>query len=1234
MAYIRVNSTELYIEETPPDRITVAQAALYIEEVPPDRVRVDQVLVYVEVEDGPTLIVNSGLAYVEETPDADLVVVSALVYVEEDVTKYAQVESAGVYVEETPDETVTVESLGVYVEEEVGVTPPQTITPDLVESTPAVYDPTIVVGTITVVPDLVESASAVYDPTLALGTLTVIPDPVESAPTVPDPTLLLGSITIVPDLVESTPEVFDPTIVQRNRHIIPDLVESTPTVPDPTIVLGPLTIVPDPVVSPSDVYDPSLSTLEVHVSEVRQLVEEEATRQWQVSKLTAQLEAEDVGALVAQFGAYVEYQGIGLYVTKFGALVEFEEETVPVYFPLPRGTRRIHYKLPDEVTGYAFDPERSWWATIIPQESENLVRNPSFENDIGLGALTAPTGYLMHASWTGGDINTYTAPGATHGRTSYKLTHGNVADDLWFAYGESPDYALHVSPGYYSFSLDVYVATQGTTVRLAVVDGDLASPPVTPVVQQTSYFDETGWRRMELSYYEAGTGNRQIVFYSTADNNGMGAIFYVDGWQFERSQHPTTYIDGDKVGWNDVQPQQSYFWRGTPHDSTSIRRKTTGSGGRIVSWDDTIEFLTTGIVGLGMSPVNVETQSYARGAEIHRRSYSLPRDFTITGRIMACDWPTLNAKRQAFVDLHRPNQTKAGEQLILRYQSADNCGYPLGAPLEVVCAYKAGLEGNITNLYQESIGIQFHASQPMPTEVYDSAANLTGMYTTTKSNGILYRDTNGLWQNCGSGDTTGLITCVDFDTDGALVAAGDFTQLSGDAVVRIAKWDAYNVTWQGMGALPEDVLALDTGAPYRYEPAVGLVYEATLKGIATYDENTVTWSRVDTGVNANVVDVARAANDDLFIAGTFTDNGLGTDPNMSLVAWYKAADNLLYPMGRGIDPGGGMSVFCILPTNDGYVYVGGYFGTAIDGDGTTHSGAHVARYDTRTDTWDMLDGGLINAVHQLRQGPDGFVYAYGTFNRSDAGVYMYHVARWNGTAWEPVADQIDEEAALGLNYNAAAFDDTGTLWIGADGTASTDYLGVAAPVGKHLMLGLRNRVVYSPPYFQRDAGLTAYGIKDIACGPGGQMAIALAESANTNTIAVEKQTIITYAGNADAPVVLVMEGLVAVQYILNLDTEGGVYFNTDDDIAGFTIGANEQIWIRTDPQRPMVYSNGRPNLFKAIASGASNLLALRLRPGTNRFAILGNPDLCGPSDRDTWIMWRNTFQSVDIQPSL
>jgi hypothetical protein len=143
------------------------------------------------------------------------------------------------------------------------------------------------------------------------------------------------------------------------------------------------------------------------------------------------------------------------------------------------------------------------------------------------------------------------------------------------------------------------------------------------------------------------------------------------------------------------------------------------------------------------------------------------------------------------------------------------------------------------------------------------------------------------------------------------------------------------------------------------------------------------WSPL-AGLVGSVDELARMANGDLVVAGSFTAPGLPA--NVRIARWNGVSWSSLATSGIG-------TVLTLLPLPNGELLAGGNF-TSIGGANIPY----LARWTAGT--WQPLGGGVNNIVRALTRLPNGDIVAGGDFTLAGTLTNTaFYAARWDGTAW-------------------------------------------------------------------------------------------------------------------------------------------------------------------------------------------------------------------------------------------
>jgi len=173
------------------------------------------------------------------------------------------------------------------------------------------------------------------------------------------------------------------------------------------------------------------------------------------------------------------------------------------------------------------------------------------------------------------------------------------------------------------------------------------------------------------------------------------------------------------------------------------------------------------------------------------------------------------------------------------------------------------------------------------------------------------------WSPLGSG-VNDAVNAITVGPDGKVYVGGQFDTAGGVSASYIAVWDgsSWSDLGGGMNARVSGIVVGADGTVY----ACGYFTTAggnTVNYIAAWDGSS--WSDLGGGLDNYAYDMAIAPDGKLYVVGTFTTAGSQSVDGVAVwdgVAWAKPP---------GLDLHGGGSVFKILVTDDGLVYLSGDF---------------------------------------------------------------------------------------------------------------------------------------------------------------------------------------------------------------------------------------------------------------------------------------------------------------------
>jgi hypothetical protein len=254
---------------------------------------------------------------------------------------------------------------------------------------------------------------------------------------------------------------------------------------------------------------------------------------------------------------------------------------------------------------------------------------------------------------------------------------------------------------------------------------------------------------------------------------------------------------------------------------------------------------------------------------------------------------------------------------------------------------------------------------------------------------------------------------------------------------------------------------------------------------------------------------------------------------------------------------------------------------------------NIARWDGSA--WNPLSSGLnITSGRALGLGKDGLLYVGGLFT-SAGGVTCSNIAKWNGTSFEPLGSGTNDLV------EAIHVDDSGLVYAGGifDTAGGLSAVGAALWNGStwvHLDINLPGAVAVYKIFTYRDDLYLGYG----------DVGTAISSALNT----------ITNGGTRTSyPVIKVKGGKTSdrIKYIHNWTTGSTLWLNY------VTIGG-ETITLSFDPKDRYIRSSYFGDIPSALRRN-SHFAAFRLAPGANRIAVYIQETIAGTKTAATieWI---------------
>lgn len=828
--------------------------------------------------------------------------------------------------------------------------------------------------------------------------------------------------------------------------------------------------------------------------------------------------------------------------------------------------KALHKVLPGIASGYELNPDVGFFSIILPEQTVNLVSNPSLEKNtagytaVGVAVLDRVATFQRRGAWS-----LRTMPGAGFDTGFY---YGTVSHTASLAYTLSLD-LKGVGGKYYKI---YYAATTGVQVG------------------PTLRVKATGnWQRIDLTFFETHTASRRIYVLSESPSIGP---FYVDGLQDEQKAYPTTYCDGDAEGF--VPGTKEYWWVGAPHASTSLRSSQTRSGGKVVTLKD-YGFLCTAFNGLGSAPPeNVYTPFGLLDGSYYQRTRMPQRQFSLVGTISGSNLLELQRVRQQLIEAFRHDAVTPNQPLMLRYQPYEQFS-PFGEPLDIVCLYEGGLEGQTNNLYIEKIGLVFSMPTPYLQLSGETGAKLNARnaYVSVNSEGALYQSLSGGWSS-----VFGHVTKSAYRSKSSLI--GVFIVVNNTFVYSVdlaAETSTLIGTVAGGGVFIYSMVVSQDGYVY-----IGGDF-TTIDGVAAVNVarwDGTSWSAIGAGLAVGLVRQLAASNDGTVYAYL-------TTPTSEIWKW----DGSSWAEIAAGSVNAAVSAMLIGP--DGTtLYIGGAF-TSVYGTTVNKIGSYGGT------TWTNLSSTNPNGnVSNIAFLPNGNLIVTGTFTTIN-GVSASYIAQWNGTAWTALGSGLgssaDNSVVPGLVTSA-----DGIVYVLVEDMTTAG--GVKIP---GMVAGWNGR-----RWFPAPIGLLVSTIfmnpQTLEITPQGKLFVGYLDLGAGQTISLSGSVTVSNAGSAKVypKVRFRLIGTVGdanLYYLGNETTGSKMYFEN------LSIQVGELLLLDLDPESPSLTSSTRGNLISSV-SAVSDLAGFGLNPGDNVIGCLG----FGSSEMEAAMFWKERHHGVDSAP--
>lgn len=805
-------------------------------------------------------------------------------------------------------------------------------------------------------------------------------------------------------------------------------------------------------------------------------------------------------------------------------------------------TRQSYRAVAQNPTGAPLNRWREWLEIVVPEATTNLFLNPSWETNTSNWTATSDG-----SSGTPYDRTTARQfKGAYSAVLTVRPTSGTFVQIVGQTVTSGQDYTISFHVRRPSGGL-----VRSADVR-AVVNG--ASTTFDRI-----YYVADGWYRCEKSYRASSTSAPGIRVQGSP-----GAIFYVDAAQLENKLYTTTYCDGDQVGLLAAERVPPYLWNGPPHASTSTRSAITRSGGRIVNV--TRYGLTIlALIGLGLSQRSViSTPLGLLDGSLYQRTVRESRVFTVAGAFEARDPRYLSAQRGALRALLSHDLTGQDQPAVLYLQRHDDAE-PIGDQVLIAASYLEGLEEETTQVFSETVSMQFQQFLPLLVSAADRGTALDTGDSTASANFIIERRADGSWNAFSSSPNNEIGTnALIFGPDNKLYAGGAFTTPG----TRVARYNFESAAWETLSTgLAQQVNALafsPDGLLFAGLDAAVTIGPRT--GSVVYWDGSA-WAVYGTGNSDRVNAVVVGGNGVVYAGGT--SGGNATLRSIALTTGPTGAWTTITAAVAG-------SVVDLEYTNS-LLYIAGNFanlGGVAAADGVAvYNGAAISGVNSSS-----------TGVRSLSSDPAGNLYAIGV----TTGGYSFY----NGTSWQDISGI----ELLGSSTNSILeYDRIRSVLIAAEAEQTSLAVGTGFVVatngaGSFDILSNLSLVTVSPAILSTVRAYASNGSRQVfATNTGGAQSVGgRATISNPGTVPASWRARLTNSSTTTAR---------RFYQIENVTNGGQATFN-------LTLYPGESVIITVDAAQPRIVSDRRGDLTTQAVIGAVDWSRLLLLKGSNTIMAL------------------------------
>lgn len=332
--------------------------------------------------------------------------------------------------------------------------------------------------------------------------------------------------------------------------------------------------------------------------------------------------------------------------------------------------------------------ELGWFSVVVPEDSINLVENPTMR-DIAFPGT--PTGF----AWGGTTPVVMDYTEGPYDAATLRVTPTVMDSDIWYdgGFGTNGDYTFSV----------VIRSDVPIRFKLVAADGNVPGFNQT-VIKEREFVSTQYWTQYSLTFNNtAPLPNDPYLVVRVVD---VGQTLEIGFWQSEEKLYATTPFSGDFSGGRFEDPDV-YFWLGIPHQSRSFRSEETYTGGRVINLKELGGLRVINIEGLGIAEQNIifDPLALQRG--------SLLRGKQVTDRTVTIDAVLYN---KSFKDLLSARNElgkvifSSSKERLFRFQLID-CGEVCSPCVEFVACYENGFAGDWGSHFGEEVSIDLRMLQ-------------------------------------------------------------------------------------------------------------------------------------------------------------------------------------------------------------------------------------------------------------------------------------------------------------------------------------------------------------------------------------------------------------------------------------------------------------------------------------------------------------------------------------------